>query len=202
MEDEPSKTKPPVSRLQAGGFVFGGPSLAKPFRTWRLHVIFPSDKQVVVMWNRNDPVSHVKQYLEVKYGIPREQQVLQWVGAAKPLVNERKLVEYNLGDEAVVRLSVNLVACSKQEQSCYFDDMTDETGFIVWIKTVGLQNLAVEVTPKGTVMFLKERARVWTGVPTHQQHLIFGTELEDDHTLGSYGMQPGAMINMAVDDRD
>ena len=122
----------------------------------------------------------MKQYLEVKSGIPREQQILQGVGAAKPLVNERKLTDYNLGDEAVLRLSVNLVACSKQNQTCYFDDMTDETGFIVWIKTLGLQNLAVEVTPNDTVRFLKERARAWTGVPKHKQHLIFGTELEND----------------------
>ena len=39
-------------------------------------------------------------------------------------------------------------------------------------------------------------------MPKHKQRLIFGTELEDKRTLGSYGVQPGATINMAVDDRD
>ena len=43
----------------------------RPFRTWRLLVVFPNGNQVVVMWNRNDSVLHVKDRLEYKIGIPR-----------------------------------------------------------------------------------------------------------------------------------
>ena len=55
-------------------------------------MVFPSGKQVVVMWNGNDPVSHVKAYLQLKTGIPREQQTLLWTGAEAPLVDEHTLV--------------------------------------------------------------------------------------------------------------
>ena len=64
--------------------------ITRPFRTWRLFVVFPSGKQVTVMWNRNDTVSHVKSYLEVKTGVPQTQQVLMWAGSESPLCDWRR----------------------------------------------------------------------------------------------------------------
>ena len=39
-------------------------------------------------------------------------------------------------------------------------------------------------------------------MPAYQQHLVYGTELEDCKTLGDYGVRPGAKVSMAVDDTD
>ena len=39
-------------------------------------------------------------------------------------------------------------------------------------------------------------------MPAYQQHLVYGTELEDCKTLGDYGVRTGAKVSMAVDDTD
>ena len=76
--------------------VDGGRVIRRPFRLWRLFAISPSGKQVVVMWNRNDLISHVKKYLEVKTGLPYELQILRKGGAEKPLVDEHLLYDSNM----------------------------------------------------------------------------------------------------------
>ena len=65
-----------------------------------------------------------------------------------------------------------------------------------------MQNLRVVITQMDTTNFLNEQILASTGLPKHQQRLIFGTELEDGRTLGSYGVQLGATVHMAVDVRD
>ena len=56
------------------------------------------------------------------------------------MVDEHTLFGYNMRDEAVLRLSVSLVGGGEHNQTCYFDDMMDDTGFTIWVKTFGLQN--------------------------------------------------------------
>ena len=82
--------------LQLGA---GSVTPRRPFRAWLLSVIFPNGKQVVVMWNRKDCVSHVKKYLEPKTGLPCELQILRKTGVATLLVDEHLLFNRNVRDE-------------------------------------------------------------------------------------------------------
>ena len=84
----------------------GGRVIRRPFRLWRLFAISPSGKQVVVMWNRNDLVSRVKENLELKTGLPYGLQVLRKRGVEKPLVDEHLLYKSNVRDEDVIVASV------------------------------------------------------------------------------------------------
>ena len=90
--------------LQLGA---GSVTPRRPFRVWLLSVIFPNGKQVVVMWNRKDCVSHVKKYLELKTSLPRELQILHKKGVSTPLVDEHLLFNSNVRDEDVVVLSMS-----------------------------------------------------------------------------------------------
>ena len=53
----------PVWSPQLGA---GSVATRRPFRVWLLSVIIPNGKQINVMWNRKDCVSHVKKYLDRK----------------------------------------------------------------------------------------------------------------------------------------
>ena len=91
--------------LSQGSHLDGVAVAGRMFRTWLLHVVFPNDEQISVMWNRRDPVAHVKAYIELKKGVPRARQVMQFAAVATPLLDERKLVDYNVKDGAVIQLN-------------------------------------------------------------------------------------------------
>ena len=78
----------------------------RPFRLWRLFVVSPSGKQVVVIWNRDDLVSRVKENLELKIGLPYGLQVLRKRGVEKPLVDDHLLYKSNIRDGGVIVASV------------------------------------------------------------------------------------------------
>ena len=80
--------------------------IGRPFRMWRLIVSYPNGKLVVVMWNCNDLVSHVKERLQEKTGIPCQDQILQMRGVGSPLVDEHYLFNSNVRDNDVVSMSV------------------------------------------------------------------------------------------------
>ena len=94
------------ARSASDGGVPGDPSRgacrSHAFRTWRLFVGSQRGKQIVVMWNRNDRVSHVKKYLELKTGLPCGLQVLRKRGVEKPLVEDRLLYNSSVRDQDTI----------------------------------------------------------------------------------------------------
>ena len=106
------------------------------------------------MWNRNDSVSHVKDRLEDKIGIPRAQQVLQLAGVASPLLDGCKLVEYNMKDEAVIRLSF----------------ATTEAHFQIFVK--GSFTMTIWVKPSDLVDDVKGKIAEKQLIPVKDMRLI------------------------------
>ena len=91
--------------LSQGSPLDGVAVTGRIFRTWVLHVDFPDHKQISVMWNRRDSVAHVKAQLEYKTGVPLALQIMHLAGVATPLADERKLVDYNVKDGSVIKMS-------------------------------------------------------------------------------------------------
>ena len=166
-----------------------------PFRMNRLIINFPSGKRIIMMWNSSDTVAFVKAIIEGKMGIPARNQVLHWVGAAEPLTDHRTLTSYNIRDWTHIKMEVLLEGGGNDHMN--FDNMYDEFGFRIWVQTIGGQNIGVVINNMDSTDFLKVRIFKWTGIPPSRQRLIYGNELEDGVSLGSYGLVPGATVKMA-----
>ena len=143
----------------------------RPFRTWRLLVVFPNGKEIVVMWNRNDSVLHVKDRLENKIGIPRTQQVLQLAGVASPLLDGCKLVEYNMKDEAVIRLSF----------------ATAEAHFQIFVNGNFGKTMTIWVKPSDLIDDVKGKIAEKQLIPAKDMRLICnGREMHGGRSLSDY----------------
>ena len=176
-------------------------------RTKRIFIEFPSGKRICLMWNNKDYISHIKDRVQENTGIPLEQQDVLWLGTLEPIPLDagRTIISYNIREECVLKLVIRLRGGADHDDfqsDLYFDSMTDEKGYRIWISTLGGQSVGIVVGDNDTVRFVKQRVFESTGVPAYQQHLVYGAELEDCKTLGDYGVLPGAKVSMAVDDTD
>ena len=143
-------------------------------RTKRIFIEFPFGKRICVMWNKKDYISHIKDRIQDKTGIPPEQQDLIWHGTLEPIPLDagRTIISYNIRDECVLKLVIRLRGGADHDDfqsDLYFDSMTDEKGYRIWISTLGGQSVGIVVGDNDTVRFVKQRVFEWTGVPAYQQ---------------------------------
>ena len=135
-------------------------------------------KSVVLTVQPTDTIESIKKQLEVKEGLPADEQTLIFCG--KKLENERLVNEYNLEKEGTIHVVPTL-----------------KGGVQIFVKTVTGRSIALDVEPGDTIVDVKSKVFDQEGIPLEQQRLTFcGRHLEDARSLAEYNIQKECTIDL------
>ena len=137
-----------------------------------------SGKLISLEYDPNDTVAAVKTSVEEKEGIPSNQQYLMFAG--KWLDDDKTLYDYSIPNGSTLYLIAEV----------------EET--LVFVKIpASKQTLTFDHDPDATIASIKVKIHERTQIPLEDQLLVFkGTELEDKHTVGYYGIMPGSTMDL------
>jgi len=124
-----------------------------------------------------DRIKTLKREIERIEGYPANKQRLMFQG--KVLEDANPLSLYEIGPDDVIEL----VLSSMQ----------------VFVKTLTGKTITLEIPAQKTVYEMKLQIQDKEGIPPDQQRLIFaGKQLEDDHSLGSYGIKDDSTLHLVL----
>ncbi len=68
----------------------------------------------------------------------------------------------------------------------------------IFVKTLTVTTITLEVAPEQTIGNIKQMLEERLQIPTDQQRLIFGTQLEDERTLQDYQIQKESTLHLLL----
>ena len=69
----------------------------------------------------------------------------------------------------------------------------------LYVKTLTGKTITIGFNPEDTILHLKQRVQDKEGIPPAQQRLIFaGKQLEDNHTVHSYGISKECTLHLVL----
>jgi len=172
-----------VLRLRGGGTDGTGSG------TKQIQIKTLQGKTMLMEVQDSDTISSLKARITEKEGIPADQQRLVFNG--KQLEDNNTISDYNIGPDANVHLVLRLKGGG-----------TDGTGSgtkQILLKTLQGKTIPMEVQDSDTIASIKSKIHEKEGIPVDQQRLVFnGKQLEDNNTVGDYGIQSESNVHLVL----
>ena len=132
----------------------------------------------------SDGITSVKKKIKNKKGFPTEEQCLLF--QRKKLKDDPTVSDYNIPNKSSLKLSLQVPA---EKMYC----------LEVIIVTEGRRLINLAVRPIDSILDLKKKIKVMTGVPRHKQILNFADrELENTRTISEYRIRNKSVIDLVV----
>ena len=148
-------------------------------------------KSIILEVETTEFIENIKQKIQDKEGIPFEIQKLNYTG--KYLDNDKSLDYYDIENESTLYLDLGLLGGGKG------DGISGEGTKQIIIKTLQGKNITLDVSDSDSIGSIKDKIRDIEGIPVDQQRLVFnGKQLEDNCSIGDYGIQADSSIHLVL----
>jgi ubiquitin len=127
-----------------------------------------------------DIFQHVKEKIQEKEGLPKDDQRLMWEG--KSLEDHRTFADYNIPKEAILDLRIII-----------------RGGVQMFIKMLTGKTITLDVESSDTIESVKLKIFEKEGFPLVQQRLIFaGKVLEDSKPISDYNVSKDPTVHLII----
>lgn len=159
-------------------------SLLQPAKPVTLEVRGLQGDRLRITVSPSTTIWQLKEEISKNWGIPPYQQRLSQQPAGTPLIlhNDKSLASYGIYYDT----TLVLLRTEPQEMEIFVKDIKNQT-------------MTYSVRPTDTVLQLKKKINSRQGIPVEQQRLTYDSRnLEDQHTLQHYNVQPKSTIYLLL----